>query len=110
MGNLSFTVGPVGRTGRQTGGSGVMSSRFRTSGLFTTSTSASFVEDGSGDIEVNPGEFVLVLADTDMWINPTGNAAAVGTGFPLAAGVPFFYEQDPGPGAGALKLSAIDVA
>lgn len=109
MGTLNFTVGQVGRTVRQVGGAGVFGSRFRTSGAYTTSTSASYVEDGSGDIEVRPGEFVRMTADEDMWINPSG-VAAVGTGFHLAAGIPFEYECDPGAPAGTVKLSAIDVA
>ena len=104
MGTASFTVGR-GNKSRRDGSYTILSTTKRTSGSYTTSTSASNVEDGSGDITIAAGDVLQIHASEAMWINFGGVAAAVGTGFYIPAGETRQYEcEDAG------TVSAIDVA
>jgi hypothetical protein len=103
MGVLNFTVGAYGRNG----GKAVLDAGFSTSDAFGTSTSADFVEDGSGDITLTPGSIFVATASEPMWIRFGGSAATVGDGHYLAADVKEFFEIGPET---AGKVSAIDVS
>lgn len=103
MGTLNFTVGKYA-TGRGSGAGSTRSSDVITSGAYTTSTSASFVEDSGGDIEVGVGHVFMATPKQDMWVIDGGNTAAVGTGHFMQANVPFDMEI-----ATAGKISVIDV-
>lgn len=102
MGTLNYTIG------RYAAGRGLapntMSSYVRTSDAFTTSTTASYVEDGSGDITLAYGEIVRAHADEDMWIRVNA-VATVGDGLFIPSGTTIDFEvHEEG------KLSVIDVA
>lgn len=104
MGTLNFTVTEYGR-GRGAGSSTLSSTEVETSDAFTTSTSAAYVEDGSGDIVLSVGRVFEVFPDEAMWIRFGGDVATVGDGFYLQANVKRQWEvTNPG------KVSVIDVA
>lgn len=102
MGTLNFTLGSYGRDGNRN----VMDTAFRTSGAYTTSGTASFVEDAGGDIELRTGEVIEYTPSVAMWVRFGGSAAAVGTGHYAAAATTYYREVGPGT---AGKMSAIDV-
>lgn len=104
MGIASFSVGTYGRV-RGAGPASIYSSRVRTSGAYTTSTSASNLEDAGGDITLASGEVLQVYADEAMRIRFGGTAATSTTGHYIPAGVQAEFEcNDPG------LVSIIDVA
>lgn len=84
MGTTNFSVGGYSRFGGYGGSGPIMSSKVRTSGSFTTSTSADNLEDGSGEVTVNAGEVIVILPTVAGWVSLAG-AAAVGTGIPCPA-------------------------
>lgn len=105
MGTLNFTVGKYGRQGRHSGGASVIATEVITSDAYTTSTSASNVEDGSGDITLALGQIFQCTADEPMWIRFGGDTATVGDGFYLLADQVYEFEcTEPG------TVSVIDVA
>lgn len=106
MGTLNFTVTTYGVGPSNESAGNIPSTTARTSGAYTTTTSASNVEDGVGDITLYPGEIFRASASEDMWIN-FGSAAAVGTGFYIAAGDTLEWECS---SADAGTVSVIDVA
>jgi len=111
VGTINFTVGRPGRTSRHVGAGAVMG-KVSSSGAYTTSTSATNIEDGAGDISIRPGEYFEGTASEDMWITPYGTAA-VGTGVFFPANTTAWLEYDPDFSAGvkaAAFVSAIDVA
>lgn len=84
MGTFSFSVS---RGMRHNGGpQTALSSSVRTSGAHTTSTTASNVEDASGDIALAVGEILTGHADEAMRVNFGGTAATATTGHYVAAG------------------------
>jgi hypothetical protein len=103
MGTLNFTVGRYAPSRGQS--PGIPASTVVTSDSYTTSTSASFVEDGSGDITVSPGVIFMCTADEPMWIRFGGDAATVGDGHYILAGARYEFEVVDGG-----KVSAIDVS
>lgn len=103
MGTLNFTVTSYGREGNKN----VTGTGYRTSGDYTTSTSASFVEDASADIELRAGEVIEYTASTPMWVRFGGSVAAVGVGFYAAQDVTYYREVTAGTTG---KVSAIDVS
>jgi len=102
MGTLNFTVTEYPDREEAP----ITSSTYRTSGAHTTTTSASNVEDGSGDISTAPGEVFRATASEAMWIR-FGAAAAVGTGHYIGADQTLEWEISAGD---AGVVSAIDVA
>lgn len=104
MGTFSFSV----TRGNKTRGSAsptILSSKIYTSGAHTTSTTASFAEDASGDIVVASGEVVRGYADEAMRIAFGGDEATASTGHYIPAGGTIEVEvEDAG------KVSVIDVA
>lgn len=105
MGTLNFTVSKYGRQGRHSGGASVISTEVITSDAYTTSTSASFVEDGSGDIVLAPGQIFQCTPSEPMWIRFGGEVAAVGDGFYLTADTAHEFDCSFGG-----KVSVIDVS
>ena len=104
MGVGSFSVGKYGRI-RGSGPGTVISSNVRTSGAYTTSTSATNLEDAGGDITMSSGEVIQVYADEAMRIRFGGAAATASTGIYIPAGSQREIEcNDPG------LVSIIDVA
>ena len=104
MGTASFAVSKYGRN-RGSGAGTVISSSLRTSGAYTTSTSASNLEDAGGDIIMAQGEVLQVFADEAMRIRFGAVAATASTGFYVPAGQMVEIEcNDPG------LVSIIDVA
>ena len=102
MGTASFSVGTYGR--RLDAGT-VLSSEVKTSGAHTTTTSASNIEDASGDITMSAGQILQVYADEAMRIRFGGTAATATTGHYIPAGVQREFEcTEPG------TVSIIDVA
>lgn len=101
MGTASFSVGR-----RSTGGDGnAMDSSVATSGAFTTSTTAAFIEDASGDIVMALGQILRIHADEAMRIRFGSVAATASTGHYIPAGVQTEFEcSEYG------KVSIIDVA
>ena len=96
MGTLNFTVVAIGRNKEiQSSGHGV-------SGAASTSGS----EGAVSGLTTQAGQIVKMIASEDMWVR-FGATAAVGTGHPLAAGVPEWFEIELGT-QGA--VSAIDVS
>lgn len=79
MGTASFSVGKYG-TNRGSAAGTVLSSYVRTSGAYTTSTSATNLEDGTGDITLAAGEVLQVHASEAMRIRFGGVAATASTG------------------------------
>jgi hypothetical protein len=104
MGTASFSVGTYARI-RGGGAANVLSSRHRTSGAYTTSTSATNLEDAGGDITMASGEVIQIHADEAMRIRFGGVAATASTGHYIPAGAQVEFEcNDPG------LVSIIDVA
>ncbi len=100
MGTLSFSIGDYGRRG-----STVQSSKYVTGGAYTTSTSATNVEDAGGDITVAKGQVMICHADEAMRIRFGGTAATASTGHYIPAGAVREFEiADEG------LVSVIDVA
>lgn len=101
MGTASFSVGRYAK-----GRSGVIESTdIVTSGAYTTSTTASNLEDAGGDITMSLGQILTVSADEAMRIRFGGTAATASTGFYIGAGVEKSFEcENPG------LVSIIDVA
>jgi hypothetical protein len=104
MGTASFSVGKYARN-RGAGAGVIMSSNVRLSGAYTTSTSATNLEDAGGDITLSSGEVLQVYADEAMRIRFGGVAATASTGHYIPAGIQAEFEcNDPG------LVSIIDVA
>ena len=103
MGTASFSVSKYGRS-RGTGAGTIVSSDFRLSGAYSTSTSATNLEDASGDITIAPGEVLTVFADEAMRVVIGGTATAT-NGIYIPAGT----EKDMEAHIGGL-VSIIDVA
>lgn len=104
MGIASFSVGKYARV-RGSGPATVMSTNVRTSGAYTTSTSATNLEDAGGDITLSSGEVLQIHADEAMRIRFGGTAATASTGHYIPAGIQCEFEcNDPG------LVSIIDVA
>jgi len=104
MGTLNFTVGSYAKS-KGSGAATIMSTDIITSDAFTTTTSATNVEDASGDIIMATGQVIRVYADEDMWISFGSTAATVGTGFHIPSLTPLEWEC-----ATAGTVSVIDVA
>lgn len=85
MGTVNFTVTKPGYTGLKSRSGVTYSSYIRTSDSYASSTSASFVEDGSGDILLIAGDIIRITASEPMWIRFGGQAATIGDGYYLAA-------------------------
>lgn len=101
MGTASFSVGRTDAASP----SGTLSSPVITSGAHTTSTTASFIEDASGDIELSSGDVLQVHADEAMRIRFGGTAATASTGHYIPAdGQREYTCRETG------KVSIIDVA
>lgn len=99
MGTASFSVGGYGARGT------VMSSKLVTSGAHTTSTTASFAEDASGDIILSAGQVIQIHADEAMRVRFGGDAATASVGHYIPAASQVEMEcVEPG------KVSIIDVA
>lgn len=104
MGTASFSVSKYARN-RGAGAGTVISSNVRTSGAYTTSTSATNLEDAGGDITLSSGEVLQIHADEAMRIRFGGTAATASTGHYIPAGIQCEFEcNDPG------LVSIIDVA
>lgn len=104
MGAASFAVSKYARN-RGSGAGTVISSDIRTSGAYTTSTSASNLEDGAGDITMGQGEVLQIHADEAMRVRFGGTAATASTGLYIPAGQMVEIEcNNPG------LVSIIDVA
>jgi hypothetical protein len=104
MGTASFAVSKYARN-RGAGAGTIISSDIRTSGAYTTSTSASNLEDGAGDIILGQGEVLQIHADEAMRIRFGGTAATASTGIYIGAGLQVDIEcNNPG------LVSIIDVA
>lgn len=104
MGTASFSVGKYGRN-RGAGAGTVISSEVTTSGAYTTSTSASNLEDGSGDITMSVGQVLQVHADEAMRIRFGGTAATASTGHYIPASAQVEIECNEGG-----TVSIVDVA
>lgn len=105
MGTLNYTVSKYGRQGRHEGGASVISTEVITSDAYTTSTSASYVEDGSGDITLAQGQIFRCVIDEPAWIRFGGDVATVGDGFYMRADTEYEFDC-----ATAGKVSVIDAA
>lgn len=104
MGTASFSVGR-GNKGQGQGSPTMLSTIIRTSGAYTTSTTASNLEDAGGDITLSAGEVIQIHADEDMRIDFGGTAATASTGHFIPAGEQREYECNSGG-----NVSIIDVA
>jgi len=104
MGTASFHVGKYGRV-RGAGPATVISSVVRVSGAYTTSTSATNLEDAGGDITMSSGEVLQIHADEAMRVRFGSVVATASTGIYIPAGASREIEcNDPG------LVSVIDVA
>lgn len=103
MGDFSFTVGRYSRSNARS----VMGTTVETSDSFTSSTTAAFVEDASGDITVGAGAIVRATCSEDAWVAFGGRTATVGNDFKMLAGNEYEWEISPGDEG---KISVIDVA
>lgn len=101
MGTFSFSVTEAATAANGAG----LASNVRTSGAHTTSTTASFAEDASGDITVFPGEVLQGHADEAMRIRFGDTAATASTGHYIPAGQQYEYVVSQEG-----KVSVIDVA
>lgn len=101
MGTASFAIVNYSR-GPQ---SSLPKSEIRTSGAYTTSTTASNLEDGSGDITMSVGEILEIHADEAMRVRFGGTAATASTGFYVPADVQRWIECTE-----AGNVSIVDVA
>lgn len=70
MGTAPFSVGTYAKSGSRV----IMASTLITSGAYTTSTSASNLEDAGGDITVGIGQVIQIYADEAMRIRFGGTA------------------------------------
>ncbi len=100
MGTLSFSVTDYARRGES-----IQSTKYVTGGAYTTSTSATNVEDAGGDITVAKGQVMVCYADEAMRIRFGGVAATASTGHYIPAGQQREFEV-----ADAGLVSVIDVA
>jgi hypothetical protein len=104
MGTASYSVSKYGRN-RGSGAGTVISSDIRASGAYTTSGTASNLEDAGGDIIMAQGEVLQVHADEAMRIRFGGVAATASTGIFVPASLQVEIEcNNPG------LVSIIDVA
>jgi hypothetical protein len=104
MGTASFSVGKYARN-RGAGAGVIMSSNLRVSGAYTTSASATNLEDAGGDITLSSGDVLRIHADEAMRIRFGGVVATASTGHYIPAGIQCEFEvNDPG------LVSIIDVA
>ena len=105
MGIANFTLTNYGRYGGNPGRGNIVSTKFRTSGAHTTSTSASNLEDAGGDVTAQAGEILIITPTEAMWMNAGSGTAAIGTGLYLEAGQTAIVEiEETG------TVSVIDVA
>jgi hypothetical protein len=101
MGTASFAVGTYGKVASRL----VMSSTLRTSGAYSTTTSATNLEDAVGDIVLASGEILEIYVDEAMRLSFGGVPATASTGLYIPAGETRWYEcNNPG------TVSIIDVA
>lgn len=104
MGTASFSIGKYART-KGNGAASLLASIVRTSGAFTTSTTAANLEDASGDVTAISGDVVRIYADEAMRVSFGGAAATASTGHYIPAATTFECEvEDSG------LISIIDVA
>lgn len=103
MGTLNYTLGYYCRDNART----LISTAISTSDAFSTTTSAAFVEDGSGDIEADTGQVFRGVIDEPAWIAFGGRTATVGNDFYMRADIEYEFEIAAGD---AGKISIIDVA
>jgi hypothetical protein len=105
MGTANFTIGEYGKFGGNIGRGNIQSTKIRTSGAHTTTTSASFLEASAVDVIARAGEIVRITASEDMWVAFGGTAATVGAEHFVGAGDTLILEVFADG-----KISAIDVA
>ncbi len=103
MGTLNYTLGGYCKDGARS----VMSTRPRISDAYSTSTSATNVEDGSGDISARAGEIFRCTISEAAWIAFGGRTATVGNDFYMSADREYEWEIHPGDDG---TISVIDVA
>ena len=104
MGTADFSVSK-GNKSRGNGSPTVLSSHVRTSGAFTTSTTADDLADAAADVTLSAGEILQVYADEAMRLNFGGVAATAIVGHYIPATTQREFEcEHPG------KVSIIDVA
>lgn len=103
MGTLNYTLGLYGGDTARS----VMGTTRIQSDAFTTSTSASFVDDGTTDITARAGEVFRCTISEAAWIAFGGRTATVGNDFYMRADTEYEWEISPGD---AGKISVIDVA
>lgn len=104
MGTASFSVGKYA-TNRGSAAGTILSSFVRTSGAYTTSTSATNIEDASGDITLAVGDVIQIHADEAMRVRFGGTAATASTGHYIPASSQVEFECNE-----AGTVSIIDVA
>ncbi len=105
MGTASFHCGNYGKR-RGSGAATVISSDVRVSGAFTTSTSATPLQDSTAtNVTMSSGEIIEIHADEAMRIRFGGTAATASTGIYIPAGIQKQIECN-SPGT----VSIIDVA
>jgi hypothetical protein len=80
MGTASFSVGSSGIN------KNVLASNVTTSGAFTTLTTATNLEDASGDISLSARDIIMIHADEAMRVRFGGVAATASTGHYIPAG------------------------
>ena len=100
MGPLNFTIGAYAET-KGSGAASIPASTVYASGAFTTTTSAATIPG----VTAARGQVFMATPDVDMWVNFDGQAAAVGTGHFMAAGIRFDCEV-----SDAGTISVVDVA
>ena len=105
MGTCNFTVGQINGKANSVGAAGVFDTADANSGAYTSTGSATFVEDSADDIVLKPGQFVRFDTDTASWIRFGGRVAAAGTGFHLLPSTPYEWEVGPNDGG---KVSIIE--
>lgn len=105
MGTLRYAVVKYGKV-KGNGQAQVMGSDYSQAASYTTSTTASFVENASTtDITVYPDDIFYCIPDEDMTIRFGGAVATANLGIPLAAGVPAWIEV-----RSSGKVSVIDIS
>lgn len=107
MGTINFTVTTYANGPSHGEGGVIPSTLVKTSGAYTTTTSATNVEDGTGDISLTLGDVFRASASEAMWVSFGGTTAAVGTGFYIGADQTFEWEC---AAADAGNVSVIDVS
>lgn len=104
MGTASFSVGNIDGAVGTTNGE-ILTAVVKTSGAHTTTTTASNIEDASGDISLVTGDVIQIHADEAMRVRFGGIAATASTGHYIPAGAQREYLcTQPG------VVSIIDVA